>query len=58
MRIFVIVMLIIAAVSFALVALGSTLATTPSSGVAFRVNFLGLGLLAWVLTILVPALFP
>ena len=48
MHIFIVIMLIVAAVSFGL----------ATFGVTARVNLLGLGLLAWVLTILVPTLFP
>ena len=40
------ILLIVAAISFGLAA----------AGVPSRVNFIGLGLLAWVLTVLIPAL--
>lgn len=46
MEAFILIMLIIGAVCFGLAAIG----------VASRVNLVALGLLAWILTILVPAL--
>ena len=46
MHIVTIILLIIAAISFGLAA----------AGVPSRVNLIGLGLLAWVLTVLIPLL--